>query len=695
MIHKFLITFALTAILSTSSGAQSLTHLSDVLIGGYYRHTAVYQNTAYVVSDYGLHIIDISNPGQSEYMGEIKTEGGAFNIKIDSCYAYILTQPPAKMIVFDLSNEINPVQISEVNFEEGVISLDIYGDYAAVLASGIIYMINIVNPASPEIAGETGAQWWDYELEFSDSNLFTGADLGSNVYDIQNITEPFIVNRIHSEYVVQDFDYDNDMLYFARNLQGLCVVDVSNPFSPEFTAPFNLGYTERVEVGEDYHIYTSTFNQFYKSYFNGSFVYTVDEDIADGYIENIDCWNEHCFLDLGYDGLNITDEGDILSHIKNNGYIYRVDEEESILFVYCVNDGIYILDVSTPADPIILNQLEIAGYISFLEAENNFLFIQSASMDSLLIYNVSNPAAPYLQNSIGGFDGLNDLIAKDNLIYTIDYGTCLFKIYDISDVMNPTVLSEFPINYPWKLAVEDDNAYISLMEDTMLIVDISDLGNPSIESSIEYNHDQDFQVEGGFLYSPWLDIWDVRDASNPMLIHEGINNSGRCVSAENNLLAIGSSYTFDSGFYLYDVSDPSEPVELERVYLGSNTNDILLKNNLVICGSASNVGIYENGYAGIDDKAQANTPADEVLLEVYPNPFNSSTTITFGLPNEGDVSLKVYDILGKEISKFDIRNSNLGKNSVVWDAKNCASGIYFIRLGTVDYNRVVKILLVK
>jgi hypothetical protein len=74
-------------------------------------------------------------------------------------------------------------------------------------------------------------------------------------------------------------------------------------------------------------------------------------------------------------------------------------------------------------------------------------------------------------------------------------------------------------------------------------------------------------------------------------------------------------------------------------------------------------------------------PASYRLAQNYPNPFNPATTITFDLPQQALVTLKVYNILGQEVATLiDHELMDDGTNDVRFDANNLASGVYFYRL---------------
>ena len=87
------------------------------------------------------------------------------------------------------------------------------------------------------------------------------------------------------------------------------------------------------------------------------------------------------------------------------------------------------------------------------------------------------------------------------------------------------------------------------------------------------------------------------------------------------------------------------------------------------------------------------------LKQNYPNPFNPSTNIKFSIPQRGFVSLKVYDILGKEVARLVNKELNPGSYIVQFDAGdanyNLASGLYFYRLSSGNFSSSHKMLLLK
>ena len=83
------------------------------------------------------------------------------------------------------------------------------------------------------------------------------------------------------------------------------------------------------------------------------------------------------------------------------------------------------------------------------------------------------------------------------------------------------------------------------------------------------------------------------------------------------------------------------------------------------------------------------------LSQNYPNPFNPSTKITSSIPSECQVSLKVYDILGREVSTLIQGKKEPGEYSVTWNAEGLPNGVYFYRLVAGQYTKTNKMILMK
>lgn len=88
-------------------------------------------------------------------------------------------------------------------------------------------------------------------------------------------------------------------------------------------------------------------------------------------------------------------------------------------------------------------------------------------------------------------------------------------------------------------------------------------------------------------------------------------------------------------------------------------------------------------------------PNEFVLNNAYPNPFNPVTTLEFGIPVDGDVSIEVYNLQGRLITTLVSQNMKAGYHSVTWNADNHSSGMYFVKMVSGEYLKTQKLMLVK
>jgi hypothetical protein len=90
-----------------------------------------------------------------------------------------------------------------------------------------------------------------------------------------------------------------------------------------------------------------------------------------------------------------------------------------------------------------------------------------------------------------------------------------------------------------------------------------------------------------------------------------------------------------------------------------------------------------------------NMPMEFRLQQNYPNPFNPVTTIEYQLPRQSHVTLKIFDLLGREIATLVDRAETPGHKSVNFNAGSLASGIYYYRLQADTYTETKKLLLLR
>ena len=199
-------------------------------------------------------------------------------------------------------------------------------------------------------------------------------------------------------------------------------------------------------------------------------------------------------------------------------------------------------------------------------------------------------------------------------------------------------------------------------------------------------------------------------------MHDGSISAGD-TWLQNNLDGyIQWAKTHNSLFILtFDEDDKSSNNQIPTIFVGQ----MVKKGNVNIKINHLNVlrtieDMYGLSYAGgsIDSSAipssywitstdvrsnkdQSGIPQGFRLFQNYPNPFNPSTNIKYNLPKEGIVSLKVYNVLGKEVKTLVYEFENAGTYNISFNASDLPSGIYFYRLISGNFTQVKKLILLK
>jgi hypothetical protein len=160
-------------------------------------------------------------------------------------------------------------------------------------------------------------------------------------------------------------------------------------------------------------------------------------------------------------------------------------------------------------------------------------------------------------------------------------------------------------------------------------------------------------------------------------------------SLRNDYHLQATSPCIDQGNPSQEYNDPADPkLPGYALYPAQGT----LRNDM---------GAYGGSYAtswDVTTSVKINSSALPEIYELYqnyPNPFNPSTTISFLLPSKSFVSLKIFDLLGREAATIVSEEMSVGSYSRQWNAANMSSGIYFYRLQAGSFIETKKLILIK
>ncbi|MBS1492022.1 MAG: T9SS type A sorting domain-containing protein [Bacteroidetes bacterium] len=271
------------------------------------------------------------------------------------------------------------------------------------------------------------------------------------------------------------------------------------------------------------------------------------------------------------------------------------------------------------------------------------------------IRKYSSPTAwtsPYtynytLNNFSGGERGvIGDFSGANPILYTVRQDT-LFTVTDAGDsTASLTMLATAGTNYVFRGIAWAPN-FIVPVELSSFTSSVNG-NNVSLSWSTVYEQNNSgFDVERKSTSSLWTKIANISG--------NGTSNRPQSYSFQDNNLS--------SGKYSY---------RLKQIDYNGNFK-----------------------YYDLSNEVSLGVPSKFELSQNFPNPFNPATTINYQLANADFVSLKVYDIMGREIANLVNQSQPAGFYSVKFDASSLTSGIYFYEIRTSNFSEVKKMMLNK
>lgn len=224
------------------------------------------------------------------------------------------------------------------------------------------------------------------------------------------------------------------------------------------------------------------------------------------------------------------------------------------------------------------------------------------------------------------------------------------------------------------------------------ITDLIPTANDMMTQGMIGDHDQDGFMD--FYYHSRDDSWvidlefnggDLADPNNYTVYDNGIT------------MPNGSSDLMEA---YWDGSGGFDPERWQHQDLDSDG-----KGEYIITATQTWVTPYQSGiiiYESVVGKSTAvknnpgnNIPSEFLLHQNYPNPFNPTSTITFDLPKTCHVNLTVFDVQGRTMAVLLDANRSAGSHTVTFDGSGLASGVYFYKIVTPEFNSTKKTLLWK
>ncbi len=167
----------------------------------------------------------------------------------------------------------------------------------------------------------------------------------------------------------------------------------------------------------------------------------------------------------------------------------------------------------------------------------------------------------------------------------------------------------------------------------------------------------------------------------------------------DSLLTFG--YTADNDSLLVTIDTAAGTMTLKSDLAYSGTIELIVTvSDPGSASSSDTVTVTIDPYVSVDDETEATLPNQFTLEQNYPNPFNPVTTIEYSVPSRSNVTIEIFDILGRKIKTLVDESRAAGEYQITWDGNNTngqkvSTGIYFYRFQANDHVATRKMILLK
>jgi parallel beta-helix repeat protein len=518
-------------------------------VGGPTQAATIQGDYAYAGIGMRLVVLDISNPSQPVQVGASKPFPYFIeDITIQDGYVYVAAGS-AGLRVVDVSNPAQPIEVGfwdSMGYAEGV---TVSGD-VAYLADGPygLRVLNIIDPTYPVEIGYAYDMNYAYDVAVSgEAACIASAGAGLLIANISDPAQPVEMASLDTLGYAYGVAITGTTAVIADGWGGIDLIDIADLAHPQQLTSFKTpGWA-------------------FDGVIVGSRLFVAD-----------------AFMGLQVVDLTHVEQPELLGGYETvGGHAGNLAVSGNLAVIADRNQGLWLLDISNPADPVQVSLYRPLGYAEGVAVAGEYAYVAAGNY-GLRVVDLSQPASPKETATLDLEGFASSVTVSGQYAYVCTYVSASFLyIYDLSNPAQPSQLGKYKVHIACRdVAVQGTVVYIP-DEWGLEMVDVSDPTNPTQLGYLWMHDDSDpshpggpvgVDVSGDYAYVamsyPGLWIVDVSDPANPMHVgtfHDPDSNS-LDVTVKGSL-----AYLADGGnFRILDVSDPTQPAELGSTGYFSN-----------------------------------------------------------------------------------------------------------------------------
>ena len=533
-------------LLPTFAGGIDVPGTLDMKLSGSYIYASY--RTQEVGGEFGLKIIDVSDPANIYLRKNFPLESPAYGIYVSGSLAYVVNKPldaqkPSQLLSIDISNPDHPSVEKSIklgNFDGQIDACDVtIHNGLAYLTNRSAQLLHVVDlsseTAQPQNAVATSPMPCDIAAQGKYAYIATEYT-GVEIFDLSNAGKPNSVKNILTQSLSSRIALSDSDIYIASAESGLQVFDISIPTDPHLKRIFDTpGYARDVAITQH-------------------FAFVADDKKGTQVID-----------------LSERNPPPLLVGAVATGGSFDVITDNNLAYTLGIWPLLNVIDVSAPSDPVSIFQISDNPNPESLTLIRQHLLI--AIGNTIHIYKIdgaSNGKPEFVSEvpanewaEIGSANGwASGITARDNTAF-IAAGLAGLQIMDITDLEKPklgVLLDTSDIAY--EVVLKDQYAYVADGGGGLKIVNIEHPDRPDLAGSINTpGIARNIAIDGNVAYiadsEEGLFIVDIKNPNSPTFIGR-VDTPGdaRDVVIADNIAYIADDY---AGVQAIDVRDPFHP----------------------------------------------------------------------------------------------------------------------------------------
>ncbi|MDP8240579.1 MAG: T9SS type A sorting domain-containing protein, partial [Candidatus Hatepunaea meridiana] len=399
--------------------------------------------------------------------------------------------------------------------------------------------------------------------------------------------------------------------------------------------------------------------------------------------------------------------GDNTLKIKDN-YLYIVTKE--------LNDNnpwhnyVYKLRVISLEDPS--NPDEIGNYLfRYYNSMESFLikddYIYGFLSRDIVIMSIEDPEEPRLinQTEIEEIFSFGNTRIYGDYIYSLKRSTGVYVI-SIEERENPEYIGLYNDLFEghwisYHRGIDVDDSYVYLTGDNGAIKIYSKNKNGTLSLCLMQEYIGEYSSVGSIVVSGDYGFINARD--RVLIVNLGNRRSVELIGevrVSGTLRLFGDYLTINSeeGFIIMSIEDPENPVVIGWYYNTPGYATDLAANidsGIIVINDGFSIGIYDCSEALSIKEDPSSLLPHQTYLQAFPNPFNSTTTISYNLSSPALTSLSIYDLQGHRVAVLHNYDKSAGAHSITWDASGLPSGIYICKITSGNHASAIKLVVMR